>query len=99
MPPHRYNKVLLCVQNIYIVMDQDYAGLLAAGKYILRGLPAILTPWTDSPDEWNNEQWSEVMMRPKDYVTNDVNEVIYRAGAAADQERMERTLENYWRKL
>ncbi len=86
-------------QNIYIVMDQDYAGLLAAGKYILRGLPAILTPWTDSPDEWNNEQWSQVMMRPKDYVTNDVNEVIYRAGRAADQERMERTLENYWRKL
>ena len=88
-----------CERDTFIVMDQDYAGLLAAGKFILRGLPAILTPWIDSPDEWTKAQWEEVNKSPEDLATNDVNEVIYRAGTAADQQRMERTLEKYWRKL
>ena len=84
--------------NPYVVMDRDYAGYLAAGKFVLHGIPAILWPlnWTDNPDEMTELEWVEIRDRRDEFATLDVNEVIARC---SNPVRLQKTLMKYYRRM
>lgn len=78
------------------IMDNDYAGLLAAGKFVLMGVPAILTPFENDPDEWSFEQWEYIGQHYESNLTWEVEDVIERS---KDPLKMRSTLVKFWRKL
>lgn len=80
----------------YAIMDNDYAGLLAAGKFTLMEIPVILAPWRGAPDEWTRGQWDEVSDNYKDYATWEVEDII---GESEEPGKLARTLKKFWRKL
>ena len=80
----------------YAVMDLDYAGLLAAGKFVLMGIPAILHKFEADPDEWSVSKWKNVYTYTHVFRTYDVNQIIDRS---EEPGRLERTLKKFWKKL
>lgn len=80
----------------YVVMDRDYAGMLAAGKFVLHEVPAILAPWKTPPDEWICEQWEVIAKSPEEFATDFVMDVIE---AAPESNRLEKTLRSYYRRM
>ena len=85
-------------QELVAIMDRDFAGQVAAGKFILHGIPAFIIPrnWPDSPDEFNVYQTVEATTNPHDYTTSDVMDIIE---SSDSPERLQNTLEKYWRKI
>jgi len=85
-------------RNPYAIMDKDWAGLVAAGKFILHGIEAVLTPddWPDSPDEFKKEHVNMLDANPSPYATSDVMDIVERSDNPAE---MQRVLEKYWRKI
>jgi DNA primase len=77
-------------RNVTIVMDKDFAGLSAAGKFILHGFGAIIDQ--EPPDEML-DKWNYIWARKKTY---DVNEIIELADWE-DRRRLELQLKKYWR--
>lgn len=77
------------MRNVVAIMDPDYAGLLAAGRFILHNIQVIIdeTP----PDEWPKEKWSRL---PEMERTLDVWDVV---NASDQPKRIENQLEKYWR--
>lgn len=82
----------------YVVMDRDYAGFLAAGKFVLHGIPAIIWPrnWHNNPDEMTELEWGGIRDFKEEFATLDVNKVIARCGEPA---RLQKTLESYYRRM
>jgi DNA primase len=79
-----------------ILMDNDEAGFLSAGKYCLLGHDVIINPHKDDPDELEVGAWCNIAENWKDFVTNDVNEVI---DASPNPFKLQRNLESFWRKI
>ena len=79
-------------------MDSDYAGLLAAGKLVLMGIPAVLPRWEGEPDDWSIPQWKEVRNRLNKYLIFEVEEVL-KVAKAVDEEKLYQSLNKFWRKL
>ena len=80
------------------IMDNDYAGQLAAGKFVLMGIPAILKPFKsdDEPDDWNIGKWIEIRDNFSNYLTWEVEDII---GKSVDPLNLRRTLMQFWRTL
>jgi len=78
---------------VYAAMDRDYAGLLAAGKFILNGVEGVFVPWGEDPDDWAVTQWRELAKEPERFSTSDVMIPIDKSTNSA---RMQQTLEKYY---
>lgn len=76
------------------IMDNDYAGLLAAGKFVLMGIPVILTPFKSDPDEWNIGKWKDVSNNYFRYLTWEVEDVISRSEKPG---KLRSALYKFWR--
>jgi hypothetical protein len=80
-------------------MDHDYAGLLAAGKFVLHGIPAIV--WgpirRTAPDEWTTKEWDETTKRCEEWATYDVMDIIEAEPRFGG--KLMRQLKKYWRKM
>ena len=80
----------------YALMDDDRAGLIAAGKFALHGINVLLPPrnWPDSPDEY----WPADHVRALKGIapTTNVMDIIERSDNPVG---MEIILEKYWRKM
>lgn len=87
----------LAVGQPYLVMDNDFAGMIAAGKGVLMGIPAIMRPpdWPE-PDEMEEWQWTELIKDPDHWATYDVMDII----DECDQpKQLEKILRKFWRRL
>ena len=80
----------------HALMDNDRAGLIAAGKFALHGINVLLPPrnWPDSPDEY----WPADHVRALKGIapTTNVMDIIERSDNPVG---MEIILEKYWRKM
>ena len=86
---------LLNFRTPYAAMDSDKAGLIAAGKLILLGIPAIFHESGIAPDDWTIPQWEHVALNARELAIYDVNEVI---DMSDDPESVLKILETfYWR--
>lgn len=78
----------------YAIMDPDYAGLLAAAKFVTWGIPVILTD--DAPDDLTVTAWSHYCNNPQKFATLNIYDVI----SKSDQpERLEKAARKYWDKV
>ena len=83
--------------NLYTMMDMDQAGLIAAGKGVLHGIPAIITSkGSPDPDEKSSTEWLDIAGNLDVFSTTNVMDVI---GMADNPDFVQMILEKYWRKL
>lgn len=82
----------------YAVMDNDWAGTVAAGKFVLHGIPAVLIPknWPEAPDEFDTVHLYRLIERLDVLSTMDVMDVIE---YSSNPSKMQMILEKYWRKM
>ena len=80
----------------YAVMDSDYAGLLAAGKFVLHDIPAIILEDGIAPDEWDSITWRYVAANPEGYSAHDVMDII---NMSSEPFRLQKALEKYYRRM
>jgi hypothetical protein len=83
--------------KVYAMMDGDFAGMVAAGKSVLLGIPAIMRPpgWPE-PDEMSESEWLSILHDPEHYATWDVMDII----DESDQpEKLTKILKRFWRRL
>jgi DNA primase len=92
------NRVGGTIQPIAI-MDDDSAGLLAAGKFVLMGIPTILNPFkieNFQPDDWELIHWEHIGEKFSKLLTWEVEDVIERS---KDPLKLRSTLKKFWRSL
>lgn len=78
------------------VMDIDDAGLLAAAKFILMGIPAVSYPFSLDPDEWDDRHWSVVNEMEYSLISRDIYDFINKS---SDPPKMEWALKKFYRRL
>ncbi len=84
-------------RNPYALMDGDFAGRVAAGKFILLGFPAIILPKKCSPpDELSIKEFTDIKDNLDDYLVYDVMDLIEKT---EESERLQMVLEKFWRKM
>ena len=81
----------------YALMDNDWAGRIAAGKFILLGIPAIVLPEKfNPPDELVPEEFRMIKDNLEAYLTHDVMDLIEQSD---DPKKLQTILEKFWRKI
>lgn len=78
----------------YVFLDDDYAGLLAAGKFILNGIPAIVR--AEPADEIDPKDFRRIYDHLGFYSTLDVMEVVDRSSQPF---KLQSALEKYYKGL
>lgn len=84
--------------DVYVIMDPDYAGYLAAGKFAIHGFN-VMVGHKKAPDDWAVKSW-EIMSHhaPAGY-TRDPISVVDQIPEGFKRMRIEQQLDKYWRKV
>ena len=81
------------------IMDDDFAGLMAAGKFVLMEIPVILNPFERAnfqPDDWEFVHWDFVGDKFMNLLTWEVEDVIERSNEPA---KLRAALVKFWSEL
>ena len=85
-------------REVYIVMDQDWAGLVAAGKFLIMGFKVILHNDRFEPDDWSITRWASLYAEPETAAYSGSAAVQTIIDGCDDPLKMYNLLDKFWNK-